>query len=69
MSRGEWHLKKSGFGGIMELKGTNDGKGVLILTYYEILQVTENASDEVIHMAYKALAKNIILMYLMVTCN
>ena len=27
------------------------------MTYYEILQVTENASDEVIKMAYKALAK------------
>lgn len=27
------------------------------MTYYEILQVSENASDEVIHMAYKALAK------------
>jgi len=27
------------------------------MTYYETLQVTENASDEVIHMAYKALAK------------
>ena len=27
------------------------------MTYYEILQVTENASDEVIRMAYKALAK------------
>ena len=29
------------------------------MTYYEILQVTENASDEVIKMAYKALAKKI----------
>ncbi len=27
------------------------------MNYYEILQVSENASDEVIHMAYKALAK------------
>ena len=27
------------------------------MTYYEILQVTENASDAVIHMAYKTLAK------------
>ena len=27
------------------------------MTYYEILQISENASDEVIRMAYKALAK------------
>ena len=27
------------------------------MTYYEILQVTENASEEVVRMAYKALAK------------
>lgn len=27
------------------------------MTYYEILEVSENASQEVIHMAYKALAK------------
>ncbi len=27
------------------------------MTYYEILQVSENASPEVIHMAYKALLK------------
>ena len=27
------------------------------MTYYEILEINENASQEVIHMAYKALCK------------
>ena len=36
---------------------TKQLKGCLNMNYYEILQVSENASDEVIHMAYKALAK------------
>ncbi len=27
--------------------------------YYKILEISENASEEVVHMAYKALVKNI----------
>ena len=27
------------------------------MTYYELLEISENASDDVVHMAYKALVK------------
>jgi len=36
-------------------------KGIIMKNYYEILEVSETASSEVIEQAYKTLAKKIVL--------